>query len=127
MEVFTSCLTRVFPCKRGNCCQNSAFDFGIDSASVKLVCSDLVRLEAEPGTQGLGLVLASDVRNWKGMECPALCGLEGDGWSCPVWLCEPGDNEVKLPQPFSVGFGLAASAFVCGLGFLALSSPCGFG
>ena len=31
------------------------------------------------------------------------------------------------PLPFFVGFGLAAPAFVCGLGLLALASPNGFG
>ena len=30
-------------------------------------------------------------------------------------------------QPLSVGLGLAASAFVCGPGILALASPFGFG
>ena len=33
-------------------------NFGIDSASVELVRSNLVRLEAEPDIEGCGLVLA---------------------------------------------------------------------
>ena len=61
----------------------------------------------------------------KSIQCPALCGLEGDGWSCPVWLDEPGDDEVIV----SANGASEADAFCalcrldCGLGLLVLASP----